>query len=81
MDLAHGDAVGHDGLTAFRVCQNVSGIEESCVAKPADGAAVLIGEEHPLAEEGLVEAYLCDSLGIGPHEIGIFERQVVTEPK
>ena len=65
MDLAHGDAVGDDGLAAFGVGQNVGGVEKPRVPKTADGAAVLVGDKYSLAEKGLMQPCLHDSFSVG----------------
>ena len=55
MDLAHRDAIGHDWLAAGRVGQYVRRIEQSSVAEVAQGALVLVGQQHALPEERLVQ--------------------------
>ena len=56
VDFAHCDAVGDDGRPAFRVGQDMGGVEQSGMAEPADGALVRVGGEDTLAEERLMEA-------------------------
>jgi hypothetical protein len=73
MDLAHGNAVGHDRLASLGVGQNVGGVEESRMAETANGAPVLIGDKNSLPEERLVQASLHHSLGVGADEVRVVQ--------
>jgi len=51
MKLAEREAVGDDRLAErVTIGQDVRGFQQLVVAQPADGAALLIGAEHALAE-------------------------------
>src|SRR3989338_4850722 len=53
---AEGQAVRHHGLAArVAIGQDVGGLEQLLVAQAADGATLLVGREHALAEALLME--------------------------
>ena len=57
VQLTERQAVGDHRLpTRVTVRKNVSGFEQFVMTKSADGAALLIGAQHALAETALVEA-------------------------
>ena len=57
MELAQGHAVADHRLAlGVAVGRDVRGIEELQVVEPAEGAALGIRAEHPLAEGSLMEA-------------------------
>ena len=72
VDLAHGDAIGHNGLATFGVGQDVGGVEKARVTKTANRALVLVGEEDTLTKERLVQTSFYNPLLIRPDEIRIF---------
>src|SRR5207244_1230466 len=55
VDRAHGDPIRNDRLAALRIGPDVRSVQQFTAAKPAQGALGLIGEEHTVAEDALVQ--------------------------
>lgn len=67
VELAHRQAVGHDGLTVGpSVFDDVRGIQQLVVSDLANSAPPFVREQHLSAEHSLVQARLSQPLNVSP---------------
>ena len=67
VDLAETEPVLNDRLSEIStVRDDVGGIKQLHVRKPAHAAPPFVGEEDPTSELRLMKSYSADSLGVAP---------------
>ena len=64
VDRAHGYAVRDYRLATVAVRQDVRRLQQLAVAQPTDGTACFVGDQYTLPEQGLVQPYSGNSLGV-----------------
>ena len=64
VDLAHRQAVRHDGLALIGVTENVGGVEQVDVLEAADRARPVVRPQDLRSKDGLVQAESGESLGV-----------------